>query len=133
MMDNEYRTYTDKLRRATKAEDAEDAWFDIPSKFIDEDMCKLAVSKSGMMLGWMPSKFATHRVCKAALTQNVAAWGYLPLEMKRDTDLIRIAVRNGLPLNWVCPEYHTDALEAIAKTTEVKLLSSKLSDWDLDL
>jgi hypothetical protein len=133
MMDNEYRTYNDKLRRAIKAEDAEDIWFDIPSKFIDEDMCKLAVSKSGMMLGWVPSKFATRRVCKAALVQSVASWGYLPTEMKRDTDLIRLAVRNGLPLDWVYPEDRTDALEAIAKTTEVKLLSSKLSDWELGL
>ena len=134
MMDNEYRTYADKLRRAIKAEDAEDIFFAIPSKFIDEDMCKLIVSKSGMMLGWgVPKKFATHRVCQAPLAQNVASWGSPPTEMKRDTDLIRLAVRNGLPLDWVYPEDRTDALEAIAKTTEVKLLSSKLSDWELGL
>ncbi len=84
----DYHTCLNKLRACRDEDDAEDCWFGIPEYFLDEEMCKVVVSKSGWLLGNVPYYLAKpERACV----------GYMPMD-HMDDDLIRIAVCNGIPM-----------------------------------
>ena len=60
----DYHTCLNKLRACRDEDDAEDCWFGIPEYFLDEEMCKVVVSKSGWLLGNVPYYLAKpERAC----------------------------------------------------------------------